>query len=41
VATWQGNVYQPRQTRLLAQAVLFIDNFGVARSPLIPFFVTK
>ena len=41
VATWQGNVYQPRQTALLAQAVLFIDNFGVARSPLIPFFVTK
>ncbi len=41
VATWQGNVYQPRDTPLLAQAVLFVDNFGVARSPLIPFFVRK
>jgi hypothetical protein len=41
VATWQGNVYQPRDTSLLAQAVLFVDNFGVTRSPMIPFFVRK
>jgi hypothetical protein len=41
MATWQGNVYQPRDTPLLAQAVLFVDNFGVARSPLIPFLVRK
>jgi hypothetical protein len=39
--TWQGNVYQPRDTPLLAQAVLFVDGFGVARSPYIPFFVRK
>lgn len=41
VATAQGNVYQQRETRLVAQAVLFIDNFGVARSPFIPFLVRK
>ena len=40
-ATPQGNVYQLRETRLLAQAVLFIDNFGVVRSPFIPFLVRK
>jgi hypothetical protein len=37
----QGNTYQVRETRLLAQAVLFIDNFGVVRSPFIPFLVRK
>ncbi len=41
VATAQGNVYQQRESRLVAQAVLFIDNFGVAQSPFIPFFVRK
>jgi len=41
VASAQGNVYQTRETHLLAQAVLFIDNFAVARSPLISFFVRK
>lgn len=41
LTTWQGNVYQPRDTPLLAQAVLFVDGFGVARSPYIPFFVRK
>ncbi len=40
-ATPQGNVYQQRATNLLAQAVLFVDNFGVARSPLIRFIVRK
>ena len=39
--TPQGNVYQPRDSALLAQAVLFIDNFGVARSPFIRFLVRK
>ena len=41
VVTAQGNVYQAGETRLLAQAVLFIDNFGVVRSPFIPFLVRK
>jgi hypothetical protein len=41
VTTPQGNVYQPRRSFLVAQAVLFVDNFGVARSPFIPFFVNK
>ncbi len=40
-ATPQGNVYRQRETGLLAQAVLFIDNFGIVRSPLIPFLVRK
>ena len=40
-ATPQGKVYQQRATNLLAQAVLFVDNFGVARSPLIRFIVRK
>ena len=40
-ATPQGNVYKQRETNLLAQAVLFVDNFGVARSPLIRFIVRK
>ena len=39
--TPQGNVYRQRETKLLAQAVLFIDNFGIVRSPLIPFLVRK
>ncbi len=39
--TPQGNVYRQRETKLLAQAVLFVDNFGVVRSPLIPFLVRK
>jgi hypothetical protein len=41
VSTWQGNVYQPRQTALLAQAVLFVDGFGVSLSPFIPFSVSR
>jgi hypothetical protein len=41
IATPQGSSYQQRETRLLAQAVLFIDNFGLARSPFIPFLVRK
>ena len=36
-----GNEYRYRTTALVAQAVLFVDNFGVARSPLIPFQVRK
>ena len=40
-ATAQGNVYQPRETHLLALAVLFIDNIEIVRSPLIPFIVSK
>jgi hypothetical protein len=41
VWTAQGYVQQPVETRLVAQAVLFVDGFGVARSPFIPFFVRK
>ena len=41
MATPQGWVYQPAETRLLAQAVLFVDGFGVVRSPFIPFLVRK
>jgi serine/threonine protein kinase len=41
VASGQGSVYQPRETRLLAQAVLFIDNFAIARSPLFSLIVRK
>lgn len=41
VSTPQGIVYQPFESRLFAQAVLFVDGFGVARSPLVPFFVRK
>lgn len=41
VWTAQGYVQQPIETRLVAQAVLFVDGFGVARSPFIPFFVRK
>ncbi len=41
VWTAQGYVQQPIETRLVAQAVLFVDGFGVARSPYIPFFVRK
>jgi hypothetical protein len=39
--TPQGNVYRQRETKLLAQAVLFVDNFGIVRSPFIPFLVRK
>ncbi|MCX6560922.1 MAG: C1 family peptidase [Candidatus Aminicenantes bacterium] len=41
VASPQGWVYQMAETHLLAQAVLFVDGFGVVRSPYIPFFVRK
>lgn len=41
VAGWQGNVYQPRQSALLAQATLFVDGFGVSQSPFIPFSVSR
>ncbi len=41
VWTAQGYVHQPVETRLVAQAVLFVDGFGVAYSPFIPFFVRK
>jgi hypothetical protein len=36
-----GPVYQPVETNLLAEAVLFVDNFGVARGPLLSFYVRK
>lgn len=36
-----GNVYQYAQTSLFAEALLFIDNFGVARTPLFAFLVNK
>lgn len=41
VAGFQGNVYQPRQSALLAQATLFVDGFGVIVSPFIPFSVSR
>jgi hypothetical protein len=37
----QGGDYHPRETRLLAQAVLFIDNYAIARSPFISLIVRK
>jgi hypothetical protein len=41
VNTMTGPVYQPVETNLLAEAVLFVDNFGVARGPLLSFYVRK
>jgi hypothetical protein len=41
VTGFQGNVYQPRQSALLAQATLFVDGFGVIVSPFIPFSVSR
>lgn len=36
-----GPVYQPRSTALLAEAVLYVDNFGVATAPAVPFLVSR
>ena len=35
---WQ---YQPWQNLLLAEAVLFVDNFGAANGGLVPFVVVR
>jgi hypothetical protein len=36
-----GPVYQARTTALVAEAVLYLDNFGVAVAPLVPFTITR
>jgi hypothetical protein len=41
VQTAHGPVYQPRVTALVAEAVLYVDNFGVATTPLLPFSVSR
>ena len=41
VQTATGPQYQFAHTSCVAEAVLFIDNFGTVRSPLLPFIVKK
>lgn len=39
--TYSGPVYEPYTSYLVAEPVLFIDNFGVNRGSMVKFTVTK
>src|SRR5262249_15223116 len=41
VQTANGSVYQPVVKALVAEAVLYVDNFGIKSAPLVPFTVSR